>query len=459
MSPQPIAHIDTLTDPVQMRAVFTRYLQPPGETRYAVESCSVDMVRQAAARCLLQFSVDLRDIETDEVRREVISGISYGGDRVQRMWERIRKSGAGLDRPMPGSGLPPVSLAPELQLLIQVFPFDHRLPGLFHLMHDPPPDVVSTVKQEFGPGEWRIVSGRAETVRYHVDMRAMVRLDVRAMESSRQQSVDMRLYAKVYAEAQAGAEAFAIQKQLWQFASENGAPFDVARPIAWFPELQTLLLSEISGTSLLDVLRQRDVSLPALDMAAQAFAALHQLPLVGFLTERSREVRDEDARLERLADAIIEAEPELEPLVHEVVDAIRSEPAEPVLGPTHFDLKPGHILLDDQHVALLDFDKLKAADPLVDVASFAVSLGKVRGGNRRQPGKARATTHAFLEDYFSRVPADWAERFPACYATALLAEAVNSGRGQRGRGQRSDRLDRMESMVREAHETMMTHRW
>jgi hypothetical protein len=362
-----------------------------------------------------------------------------------------------LDRPMPGSGLPPLSFVPELQLLIQVFPFDYRLPGLRRLTHDPPDGVVSIITNQFGPGEWRIENWDAETVRYHVDMRAMVRLDVRAVERTSQQSSDIRLYAKVYAEAEAGAEAFTIQERLWQYAAENAVPFNVAQPIGWFPDLQTLLLGDVSGTSLLDVLRQRDESLPALDKTSQAFAALHQLPLVDFLAERSREVRDEDARLDRLGGAIIEAAPDLAPLVNEVIAAIRANPGDPVLGPTHFDLKPGHILLDDHHVALLDFDKLKAADPLVDVASFAVNLGKVRGGNRRQPGKAQATIDAFLADYFSRVPDDWSARFPACYATALLAEAVNSGRGQRGRGQRTDRLDRMESMVKEAHTTMMTH--
>jgi hypothetical protein len=442
-----------------MRTVLTPYLQPPGTTTYEVESCSVDMVRQSAARCLLQYAVHLRNIETGEARREIITGVAYNRDRVQRVWERIRSSGVAIDRPMPGSGLLPVALVPDLQLLLQVFPFDHRLPGLFRLNHDPPEEVVSIVLDQFGPGEWRLENWGAETVRYHVDMRAMVRLDVQALERTRNQSSGLRLYAKVYPEADMGAEAFAIQHRLWQYAAEDAAPFAVARPVAWLPDLQTLLLGEVTGTSLLDLLRQRDEALPALDKTAQAFAALHQLPLVDFLTERSRDVRDEDIRLDRLAGSIMEAAPNLAPLAYEVVAAIRANPGEPILGPTHFDLKPGHILLDGQHVTLLDFDKLQAADPLVDVASFAVNLGKIRAGNRRHPGKARATMDAFIADYFSRVPAEWFARFPPCYATALLAEAVNSGRGQHGRGQRSDRLDRMEMMVKEAHETMKAHRW
>lgn len=459
MSPRPCEHFDSLSDPEQMRAILAPFLQPPGKTTYAVDSCSVDMVRKAAARCLLQYTVQLRNLDTGETRSEIITGVAYGGDRAERMWERIQSSETELDRPMPGSGLLPMAFVPELQLLIQVFPFDHRLPGLFHLTSDPPAEVVSIVQDEFGPGEWRLARWDAETVRYHVDMRAMVRLDVQAIEQVSHEQRAIRLYAKVYAEAEAGAEAFAIQTLLWQFAAENAAPFAVAKPVAWLPELQTLLLGEVTGTSLLDLLRQKDESAPAMHMTARAFAALHQLPLVDFLADRSREVRDESARLDRLAGAIIEAAPNLEPLVNEIADAIRSSPGEPVLGPTHFDLKPGHVLLDGQHVALLDFDKLQAADPLVDIASFAVNLGKLRGGNRRQPEKARATAEAFLADYFSRVPADWSARFPACYATALLAEAVNSGRGQHGRGQRTDRLDRMETMVKEAHETMLANRW
>ena len=63
MSPRQCDFLDSLSDPDHMRAVFEQYLQPVDRTAYVVESCSVDMVRRSAARCLLQYTVNLRDIE------------------------------------------------------------------------------------------------------------------------------------------------------------------------------------------------------------------------------------------------------------------------------------------------------------------------------------------------------------------------------------------------------------
>lgn len=451
--------LDVLQNPDQMRAVFQQYLQAPGTPPYLIESCTVDLIRQASARCLLQYTVHLREPSTGEARRQVITGVAYSGDRAERMWERIRLSGAALTGPMPGSGLPAITYVPELQLILQTFPYDFRLPALFRLVNEPPAEVVSLILAEFGPGDWRLETWEAETVRYRVDMRAMVRLAVRARESARNQMVDHRLYAKIYAEEEVGAEAFAIQKLLWDHTATDTAPFVVARPVAYLSDRRTVLLDEVPGTSLLDVLRHEDEALPAVGHTARAFAALHQLPLAEFLAGRSRDVRDERARADRLADALGEAAPELTPMVNEVVTAIGAALGEDFFAPTHFDLKPGHILIEGGRVALLDFDKLAAADPLVDVAGFAVNLGKARGGARRQPEKARAITQAFVAEYFTQVPAGWYGRFPAHYAVALLAEAANSGRGQRGRAEKSGRTDRMAALVQEAHESMMGHLW
>ena len=72
---------------------------------------------------------------------------------------------------------------PDLDLLLQVFPFDHELPALEPLMAGTLAGLRAPILARFGPGEWRLDEWHSESVRYRVDLRASVKLTVRATES------------------------------------------------------------------------------------------------------------------------------------------------------------------------------------------------------------------------------------------------------------------------------------
>ena len=50
-------------------------------------------------------------------------------------------------------------------------------------------------------------------------------------------------------------------------------------------------------------------------------------------------------------------------------------------------------------MTLLDFDKLAAADPLVDVTNLVAALGKARGGARDRSGQAHDLYDAAWESH------------------------------------------------------------
>src|SRR5215207_1773494 len=147
-------HLDTLRDPSQMRAVFQQYLLGGDQLAVVVATCAVDLVRQASARCLLQYTLQLEERDTRRQRTQVVTGVTYSGNRTRQVWGRMQSSGTVPTRPVPGSMLPPMTYIPELQVLIQVFPYDFHLPALARLVQQPPAEVVSLIMAAVGPGDW-----------------------------------------------------------------------------------------------------------------------------------------------------------------------------------------------------------------------------------------------------------------------------------------------------------------
>jgi aminoglycoside phosphotransferase (APT) family kinase protein len=453
-----VRHIDTFRNANLMQEIFQRHLAPADNPSCVVESCAVDFVRQASTRCLVQYTIQFREREAGPLRSQVVTGVTYDEGRATRILARARRSGLRVIKTA-DMALFAVAYVPELNMLLQVFPYDFRLPALAQLMQKQPAEATAAVTAEMGPGDWQLESWEAESLRYRVDMRAMVRLDVRAREVESDQEAHKRVYAKIYREPEDGARAYELQRALWEQTSADGTSFVVARPIAWLAGLRTMLLDEAPGTRFLDILRGPDEALIAARRVARATAALHQLPLDESRIARERPPRDEIARLKATTERLQVDFPELDQAVIDVSREIAGGIEDGPPAPTHFDLKPAHILLDDERVAMLDFDKLVIADPMVDVAGLLTHIGKERGHSERRQMRTEAIARAFVEEYFSHVPAAWYDRLPAFYALTLLVEAARTGSSLRGRAERPDSAKRMAALIRAAHNAAAGNLW
>jgi aminoglycoside phosphotransferase (APT) family kinase protein len=451
-------NLDMFRDVNQMREIFQRYLLPADNPVYVVESCAVDFVRQASSRCLLQYTLQLRETDSGQLRSQVVTGVTYDEIRGPRILARLRRSSLNTITPT-DPALPAVVFVPELHMLIQVFPFDHRLPALARLLQGPPPELATVLEAELGPGDWRLEAWEAEPLRYRVDMRAMVRLGIQAREAENGRTAHKRFYAKIYRETEEGERAHEMQRALWQRTTVDDAGFVVARPIAYLDEQRTLLLDEVAGNRFLDVLRKGDEKLPATRCVARAIAALHQVPLDDAFASRERPPRDELARFEAASETLRAAVPDLAQAIDDIGNDITRNFANGASALTHFDLKPGHILVDGDRVALLDFDKLVVADPMVDVAGLLTHLGKERRQSQRRQRPSDVIARAFAEEYFTHVPDAWYHRLPAFYAMSLLVDAATTHRGLRGRAEKAGRANRVAAVIREAQDAVAGMLW
>ena len=127
--------------------------------------------------------------------------------------------------------------------------------------------------------------------------------------------------------------------------------------------------------------------------------------------------------------------------IHAGLDAIGELPAVPI----HGDLKPAHLLFEEERVVLLDLDKFAAGEPMLDVTSMLMPLRRER--KTRLAGTSLA--RVFAEEYFAHVPAAWEQRLAPHYAWAILSEAtafaVSPGKGQAGA--KNSRPERREQRV------------
>jgi hypothetical protein len=451
----PFPHLDVARDPERMIPILQNHLRPANGTAIAVQGCAVDYVRQSQGRLLLQYMVRLAEPASGRAWDQRVTGVSYGEDRTDRLVKRLLASGAAATQPVGEPALLPLAYVPELDLMLQVFPYDHHLPALALLLQ--PSLTVTQSLLDGDAADWTIEAWQAEVLRYRPDQRAAVRLDIRARHVNGDRIATPRAYAKVYAERQEGERAHRLQTALWAAAQEGETAFTVAQPIAYVASLSTMLLGEAPGVRLLDIARRGESAeaVAAMRRAARAIAALHQVRLDGVLASARR---DERARLSEVAGMLREIAPDQAETIDALAATIAAALGEASLAPTHFDLKLGHVLIADDGVALLDFDKMALADPLIDVANLSASLGTEREGSPQRVKRRTVLAEVFLAEYLSHVPADWRPRLPARFALATLAEAATTGRGLRGRPGRDNRAARVVAALRDAQETMTSGR-
>ena len=67
---------------------------------------------------------------------------------------------SGTSDPLRSTDFEPFFFIPELEMLVQVFPYDHQLPSLPILMAGPPPTLEPLVLARFGEGDRRTGVGR-----------------------------------------------------------------------------------------------------------------------------------------------------------------------------------------------------------------------------------------------------------------------------------------------------------
>lgn len=447
--------LEVAGDPELMREVLQRHLRPLGEKTYQVRECRISQTRyRQASRCMMQYALRLEEPGTGHERTQWVTGLMHAGGRTRRVWRELRRSGAvrgasgasrvlapfqwlwrKLRRASPerrsldaSAAFEPYAYVPELEMLVQVFPHDYRLPALPLMMEGPLPELESSLLARFGEGDWRIEAWDIEPVRYQAETRATLRLELRARDEVTGWEGERRFYAKIYREKEKGEQTYRVVRALWDRADAGSKGFTVGSPVAYLSDLRTLVQEEVPGTSFKEILFRGDEAVPAARKVARALAALH---LDDVPTPQRRSPQVAVAELEGRGRLLRQACPRLKPEIEEILGAVIAGLEEGPSAPSHNDLGLSHIMLDGDSLALVDLDAFAEADPLQDVANILAQLAVlplIRSSLPRE--RARETARVFVEEYFTHVPEAWRESFLLRYAGALLKRAAGLHKGQ-----------------------------
>jgi tRNA A-37 threonylcarbamoyl transferase component Bud32 len=434
------APISAAHDPETMRATLQRFLGGPDGESYRVQDCRIANKRHRdGSRGTIEYELRLEDPATGHIWDQVVTGITFGGNRTRRIWESIRQASATSAAQTSASAWKPFAYVPDLDLLLQVFPNDYRLPGLAHLMAGPPREFLPSLMREFGPGDWSVQTWDATTVQYRVDMRAILLVAVTAIDARSARTSERRFFAKVYRDREHGRRAHQAQGNLHDRASAIETHLVIAKPIAYRDDLRTLVTEAVPGKSLSKIIRRGKSAQDAVRSAARAVADFHQLDV----TAPHRSVADEISRLQEARAFLASARPDLVQEVSRMVDAVAGGLESAPSALIHGDLKPDHMLIDGDHVALIDFDLIGRADPIIDIAHLLGFLGKPQVRNRSR-GEGTDVAQLFLDEYFTHVPDSWRSRLPLHHASTSIHKAVGLCRRHGG-----DEHGRVEDVLRE----------
>jgi hypothetical protein len=418
-----LPQVEIGSDGGQMRELFRRYLRRCGQYHYQIQDCTLTRIRhRAAARCILQYNLRLVDSVTGRERIQWVTGAIYPEERAKHIWQKLRNANLGKELSSAFQIFEPVSFIPELKMIVQLFPYDRRLPALPLLATRPSVEIKSLFLARLGPGRWYTEAWDVEPIRYRAGLAAVLQYTLQARDAATGRREKRRFYAKIYRDEK-GEQIYKVLQGLSRRSNNGGEHLTVASPIAYLSDHRALFQEEASGTSFQEILLHgpdREVD-SAARRVARAIAALH---LDHISSARHHLVQDEIATLEKTTETLQWAGPHLKEKLAGIVRAVVANLKEVPLRPAHLDLKTDHVLLDQNHCTLLDLDSFALADPVLDTAHILAQIFGLKFRPAASEERLRMAARAFGEEYFNHVPGEWRSRLVPHYAGAALKVAL-----------------------------------
>ena len=432
--------------PSLMLEIFRAHLTPARGKTCRILECTPFRFRcrQSTARCVLVYTLRVADLATGRQWDQWVTGLIYADEgEAQRRWRNLRQAEAVNDMPSAWRCFEPVSYIPDLEMVVELFPYDRRLPQLSRVLNGATRDLDPLLLERLGPGTWEPGEGIIEPKRYRSELGAVLRYALPARDRECGRSAEASCYLKVYRNGR-GRETFEFMRSWSDRGARASREYSLVEPLAYMDDLRTLVLEEAHGTSLHEILAGGGDPVAPARAVARALAAFHRddLPLA-----RCHTLDDQLDQLRRSSSLIQWACPEVRSEVRGITAAVVAELEEAEPAPFHRDLGADHVFVSDPRVTFVDIDSMALGDPVRDPARLTAHIASTASLGAADD-RLRAATTAFVEEYFGDVPRSWRKRFRPHCVGAFVEVAAGIFRSQ-GTGWR-ERVHRAAADARRA---------
>lgn len=231
---------------------------------------------------------------------------------------------------------------------------------------------------------------------------------------------------KTYRQDSKARNAYTGMQKLWATALAKGDIVTIAEPLAYVPELKLMLQAPIAeeqtlkellkSTLLAGTTDQMDLLKGFVRKTATGLAAIHQS---GVIHGETATVEGNVAAIRKMIGRLVVPEPALgaaaEPLLACLESYGMKHPPDPVV-PTHGTFTLERVLIDREHIGIIDFDDFCMAEPALDVGLFCAAIydagmssGDVAFFANRAARQARleqldTLCQLFVDEYTRHVP-------------------------------------------------------
>jgi Phosphotransferase enzyme family len=205
-------------------------------------------------------------------------------------------------------------------------------------------------------------------INYRPEIRCTYRYDLKRLSGNTQ-----TLYGKTFADG-SGSEIHRRIAHLYPRTENNPESFVIPRLLGYDYTLHTLWLEGLDGKSLLDIINKQNAD-QLMASIARHLVDFHSAEISGLDViledEQFTEIRKKCTKLQN-------SYPDISNRIESLLYTLEEQKPDTTMNSMRLIHGDFHIqqllLLDDNSIALFDFDELAMANPLVDVANFCADL-------------------------------------------------------------------------------------
>jgi thiamine kinase-like enzyme len=258
------------------------------------------------------------------------------------------------------------------------FPYDPVMPWLPKILAEEEikPYFSDSLLAQSNGSSWTIKDIAFTVINYRPEIRCTCRYDIQDNTGNA-----LTLYGKTFADEK-GDEIFRRTAYFHQRMQNKAESFAIAKPLGYDAALHTVWLDGLNGDPLLDKINEQNCDALMVRLAKH-LADFNSVALDGLdiLTEE-----EQLAEIQKKSVKLQVAFPCLANRIEDILTSLKQEiPGNPLssLRLIHGDFHIEQLLLlEDNRLALFDFDELAIGHPLVDVANFAAALSTLNLGKQ-----------------------------------------------------------------------------